>query len=183
VAVKDYGITSPTRPVAISVLDNDLNPGGGLLRILQVDPPQEGRINVGLDGVVTYTPAVDFMGAETFEYTITDGRRQATGVIEVAVGQDHPVANPDEAIANEGASVTIDVLANDGDPLGQPVAISSFDATSVEGGTVQQVAPGQLQYTPPAGNFTVNDSFTYVISDPDGLLDGAPVTIQIVVSN
>jgi hypothetical protein len=72
---------------------------------------------------------------------------------------------------------TADVLANDatGDPAS---SITAFDGTSVSGGTVTYNNDGTFDYTP-ATNFNGNDSFTYTITDLDGEMSTATVTITV----
>lgn len=86
-----------------------------------------------------------------------------------------PVANNDTATTTVGTPVTIDVLANDTDPNGDTLTIVSFNQGS--NGSVTQVGNG-LVYTPVAG-FTGTDSFTYVITDPDGNQSTATVTVTV----
>ncbi len=75
----------------------------------------------------------------------------------------HPYATPDLANTNIGQPVTIDILKNDFDSNGDPVRISTFDATSQHGGSVE-MDNGTLVYTPAPG-FKGRDSFNYIISD------------------
>ena len=74
------------------------------------------------------------------------------------------------------ASVTIDVLANDYDPDGDPLTITMF--TQGAKGSVRLNANQTMTYTPKkAARGT--DSFSYVISDGRGGTAGATVTITL----
>jgi Bacterial Ig domain/FG-GAP repeat len=80
----------------------------------------------------------------------------------------HPTANDDGAcmLRPQPSLLLPDVLANDVDPQGSPLALVTVDAVSTAGGTV--VADGTaLTYTPPVG-FWGEDQFTYTIADPEG---------------
>ena len=59
----------------------------------------------------------------------------------------HPVARPDELSVPEGGTVVVDVLANDGDPAGDPLTLVSVGAPAH--GTAQKVGD-RVQYTAPA---------------------------------
>ena len=86
-----------------------------------------------------------------------------------------PVANDDSAQATTGATVTIDVLANDTDANGDTLTVSSVSGTT--GGTATISSGGtSVTYTAPgtAGDYT----FTYTASD-GSLTDGASVTVTV----
>ncbi|MDB6079429.1 MAG: hypothetical protein JWO82_3176, partial [Akkermansiaceae bacterium] len=96
------------------------------------------------------------------------------------------VGNP-AAMAGPATSSATKVTANDMEFLGDTFAISSFQATSAQGGTVAMVTTGadagSFSYLPPAG-FEGTDTFTYTITD-DGsegfgaLTNTATVTITV----
>ncbi len=73
--------------------------------------------------------------------------------------------------------MTVAVLANDflGD---EPTTITAFDATSVEGGAVEDNGDGTLTYTP-ADGFIGEDTFTYTITDADGETSTATVVVTV----
>jgi hypothetical protein len=68
---------------------------------------------------VTYTPASNYYGPDSFTYTIVDAQgniASATVSVTVTNVADAPVANPDSATVNEDSGATfIDVLGNDTD--------------------------------------------------------------------
>lgn len=74
---------------------------------------------------------------------------------------EQPTAAADSAIANGGASVLVDVLANDSDPENDPIVISAYTQPA-HGSTT---AIGQaISYTPASG-YVGSDTFTYSITD------------------
>lgn len=86
-----------------------------------------------------------------------------------------PDAVDDSATTMSGSPVSIDVLANDSDPDGDPIFVSSVTRpangmTSTDGGTVT--------YTPASG-FSGTDIFYYTISDGYGGSDLARVTVNV----
>lgn len=86
-----------------------------------------------------------------------------------------PLAVNDSATTSSDAPVTIEVLANDSDPNGDPLRISSFNQGT--NGSVTQVG-NNLVYTPLAG-FSGTDSFTYVVTDPAGNTATATVVVTV----
>ncbi len=76
---------------------------------------------VNADGTITYTPAANYTGADSFSYTIGDGQGgSATATVSVTVSavNDAPVAVNDAATTAEETAVSIAVLANDTDADG-----------------------------------------------------------------
>ena len=118
------------------------------------------------------TPLV---GASTlFRITGTgDGILWVDGVtLDADVTNRPPRPRPDTVTAMPGDTVTIDVLANDGDPDGDPLVI--VDATaergevSVTGGALQFIMPDPLGST---------ISVTYIVEDPFGRQAQGTVTV------
>jgi hypothetical protein len=86
-----------------------------------------------------------------------------------------PIAVNDSVTVNQGASASIAVLANDSDPDGNSLAISSVGVpahgTATNNGS-------SVNYTPVAG-YTGADSFTYTISDGFGGVATATVSVTV----
>ena len=70
------------------------------------------------------------------------------------------------------------VLANDSDPDGDALTVSSFAALSAHGGNVALDPDGGFTYTP-APDFNGSDSFAYTVSDGRGGSVSATVTIDV----
>jgi len=86
IAQDDAAETSEEAPVEISVLDNDSDVEGDPLEVTGTSDPANGEVEVNLDGTITYTPAFDFQGTDTFTYTIADGNGGVTtGTVTVVV--------------------------------------------------------------------------------------------------
>jgi hypothetical protein len=142
-----------------------------------------GLVTVNDDGTVSYRPAENAYGTDTFSYTITDSLgRTSTAVVSVEVSNvnDAPVAGADSyaAVAGEVFTSTGSVLGNDSDPDGDPLTVVGYDAASSAGGTVQMNADGTFAYTPLAG-FTGTDSFTYTVGDGNGGQASGEATITV----
>lgn len=87
-----------------------------------------------------------------------------------------PVAIDDTvSVAQDSGAITIDVLANDFDPEGQPLTLISATASL---GTAVAEADNTVTYTPPPGIAGV-DAVLYEVSDDLGQLRSGQVTITI----
>ncbi|MCH7528685.1 MAG: cadherin-like domain-containing protein [Candidatus Marinimicrobia bacterium] len=82
VAVNDSAEVLEDSSVTIRVLDNDSDPDGDALMISDVTVPVHGTavIEPG-DTSITYTPATNFFGPDTFSYVIDDGK----GLLDIGV--------------------------------------------------------------------------------------------------
>jgi hypothetical protein len=88
-----------------------------------------------------------------------------------------PISVDDVVRTNEGIAVTVNVLANDSDPDGDPLAVTSVTPGSM--GTTTNSGGGDITYRPNAG-LAGADSFTYSISDGRGGAATATVHVTIV---
>ncbi len=72
----------------IDVLNNDSDPDGDDIAVIFVTQPQNGVVTLNDDGGVTYRPATNFVGVDSFTYTIADlveAPEQATATVTVTV--------------------------------------------------------------------------------------------------
>jgi serine protease AprX len=104
------------------------------------------------------------------------GRIDALAAVRKATMNREPIAVDDAATTEEGTAVTIAVLANDSDPDGDALAVTSVD--DPPNGSAVINGDGTVTYTPDAG-FTGSDSFDYTISDGSGGTDTATVTVSV----
>ncbi|MBN8727272.1 MAG: tandem-95 repeat protein [Xanthomonadales bacterium] len=175
--------TASTRagvPVGIDVLANDADPDGDPITVASLAQPANGTATLGGDGHITYTPAAGFDGSDGFGYTIEDGRGgSASARVSITVTpapNRPPVARDDSAMTPAGIPVVVDVLANDSDPDGDPIAVSSL--TQPAHGTAALGGDGRVSYTPAAG-FDGSDTFGYTIEDGRGGSASARVSITV----
>ena len=168
IAVDDAGSTGAATAVTLDVLDNDSDPDGDAIVVVSTTQPGNGI--VAFTGTtVTYAPTAGFVGNDSFTYTIEDGRGgSATATVRITVTaapNQPPVATPDAAATPANTAVVLDVLANDTDPDGDPLAIIAV--TQPANGTVV-ISNNTLIYTPNPGFFGAFDVFTYTIDDGRG---------------
>ncbi|HVJ63500.1 MAG TPA: Ig-like domain-containing protein [Tahibacter sp.] len=163
----------------IAVLANDVDPDGDPLTITAVGAPSHGTATIA-GGVVNYTPTTDYVGADTFTYTMADGlggTDTATVTITIGDGGNRPpVAQDDSASTQAATPVSINVLANDSDPDGDTLTVASVGTPS--NGTAAIGANGSVTYTSAAG-FSGTDTFTYTVDDGKGGTATARVTITV----
>jgi hypothetical protein len=91
-----------------------------------------------------------------------------------------PNAVDDAAATTSSTPVTINVLANDTDPDGDTLTVTSV--SDPPNGTAVRNADNTVTYTSD-NNFTGNDAFTYTISDGRGGSDTATVRITVTAPN
>ena len=85
VATADSGSTDEDTTVTIDVLDNDSDPDGDLLQLVDAGDGANGTTEVNADDTVTYTPEAGFTGTDSFEYTVSDGDLTDTAQVTVTV--------------------------------------------------------------------------------------------------
>lgn len=174
-------------PITINVLanDNSGNDTGETLTVTAVGTASSGGTVAVVSGGtgVTYKPAANFQGTETFTYTISDGHggtATATVTVTVTNTNDPPVGTNDALNAFKNSTSTLNVLANDtsgSDPTETLIVSAVTQGTA--GGTITITAGGgSVKYTP-AANFTGTDTFTYTVQDPGGLTATATVTVTV----
>ncbi|MCB8967379.1 MAG: hypothetical protein H6660_10845 [Ardenticatenaceae bacterium] len=89
-AVSDTITTTANSPVFIDVLANDLPGGNGAPTLQSVGQPMNGTAVISGTGII-YTVNLNFVGLDTFTYTISDGLFVSTTTVTVTIS---PVNNP-----------------------------------------------------------------------------------------
>lgn len=186
VAVPDKRAGKAGSSVAIPVLANDSDPDGDKISLLTdgkdaPSKPRDGdvRVDAAGNGLVYEIPASAPAGDESFSYGITDGRGgSARGVVTVAITTDAPNAPPiarDDAakVQGPGASVDVDVLANDADPDGD---IGSATVAVVTEGVEATVLPNRHIQVKVANRAA---QFVYEITDGGGAKARAVVSVPV----
>lgn len=90
-----------------------------------------------------------------------------------------PVANPDSGVTEQGVPLTLDLLANDSDQDGDPMAVSAVGDPA--NGSVLNNGDGTVTFTPDAG-FMGTNTFEYKVSDGQ-LTDTDTVSILVYGKN
>ncbi len=179
-----FGVNEDSANHTLTVLDNDsyLPDPPEILTIATLGLPNHGGAAINGGSVITYTPAPDYNGTETFTYTASDGNGGfATATVTVIVTNlnDDPGAVDDTlTVWEDSADNPLDVLAND-TYLPDPPETLVIIATGIpnHGGLV--TATGTIITYTPAPDFIGTEIFTYTIADGNGGFDTAPVTITV----
>ncbi len=185
VANNDAATTAEEMALGIDVLANDTDVDNSMSTavLVIVSGPANGTATVEPNGTISYDPAKDFTGQDSFTYQVEDeaGAKSnvATVTINVLPVNDRPVAVDDAATTNESTAVDIDILKNDYDIDNAIVPSSVAIAAPPANGTVTVHVSGQVTYTPQV-DFVGVDVFSYTIQDEKGL-KSLPATVTVTV--
>ncbi len=72
IANDDNAVTVINTPVTVNVIANDTDLDGETITVLDVSNPTNGTVVNNGDGTVTYTPDANYVGADSFTYTVAD---------------------------------------------------------------------------------------------------------------
>jgi hypothetical protein len=210
IAVDDaYPVLEDSGATQLDVRSNDSDPDDDTLMITQLTQPTDGSTSTdGQD--VTYTPAGDFNGIETFTYTIDDGNGgTASATVTVTVGSvndppsgadatvvtaedasytfggtDFGFTDPNDNPANALENVVIETLPAAGALKENGIAVSASDEIPVA-----DIVAGKLAFAPaPNANGAGYATFTFQVRDDGGTanggadLDSSPNTVTIDVT-
>jgi len=175
VAVDDAYSTSTNTPLVTAgpgVLSNDL---GSLLTVTANTNPTNGSVTQNADGSFTYTPNAGYSGLDSYTYTITDDVGQTdVATVNITV---NPLATNNAYTTNQSVTLTVPATGILGNDAGTAITVTSN--TNPTNGTLTQNADGSLVYVPDAG-FVGIDSYTYTITDSNGLTATASVEITVL---
>ncbi|MEA2480291.1 MAG: hypothetical protein QOJ07_2213, partial [Thermoleophilaceae bacterium] len=162
-------VAEDSAAAAIDVRAND----SGAATIASVAQPSHGTVVITGSGTgLTYQPAADYCGADSFTYTLNGGS-SATVSVTVSCVDDPPHAAPDSAtVAQDSGATVVDVLANDTDADGGPKSVASV--TQPGHGTAAVSGSG-VSYQPVAG-YCGPDSFAYTLNG------GSSATVSLTVT-
>ncbi|NJY61280.1 tandem-95 repeat protein [Salinimicrobium sp. CDJ15-81-2] len=183
IAVDDELTTTENSPLTFSgLLDNDTVFEFARISSFDSETTQGGKVVDNRDGTYTYTPPTDFMGEDTFEYTMCDNatpRNCSTATVTVDVTAASPVA-VDDAFDTEEEKVLLITSHLENDDLADDAVITSVGAEGTNG-TIELLENGNIRYTPSSG-FAGEDSFTYTICDDDETptCDTATITVTVI---
>lgn len=167
----------------IDVLANDSDPDNDTLIITAVSTPAHGSVEITAGGI-SYTPMAGYSGADSFTYTISDGRGgSATASVAVTVNpasasNQAPIAVDDDGGVLKGYDVDINVLDNDSDPDGDPLTVVAVEHTGPGIANITINPDNTIHYQSIHG-YSGSDTFEYTISDGRGGTAKATVTILV----
>jgi hypothetical protein len=172
---------------SIDLLANDIDVDGDPITIISKTDPAHGagQITVGGTGL-TYQPSANYCGPDSFTYTINGG---STATISITVDcSAPPVANDDHpvAIAQNAAATSVNVLSNDTDSDGGPMAINTVTQPAHGAVVINPLADG-LTYKPHAGYCNTpsgpTDIFNYTLNGGSSATVFMTVACPVVVTS
>lgn len=143
--------------------------------IQSVTQGSHGTVSI-INGKITYTPNVGYVGTDSYTYTVLSGGIQETATVSVTVENTLPVTRPDLNITPEDNVVSGNVLDNDSDPDGDPLTVTQFN---VDG----QTAPaGYPVIIAGVGEFTLRSDGSYTLT-PIADWNGRVPTVTYTVND
>ena len=173
-SAQDQTVTTPEdTPIDITLVASD--PEEDPLTVIIVDQPLHGDLTVnGL--VVTYTPDLNYYGADSFTYKVNDGlvdSNTATVTLTVTPVNDPPVAYGMTVETLENFAVDIELLATDPEEdTGTFIIVSGPSHGTLD-------CDGRYCNYTPDPNWNGEDSFVYKVND--GQLDSNEALVTIIV--
>ena len=199
--------TDEDTPVNISLSASDIDSSS--LTFTVVSGPSHGFLSVNsgtmscVTGIcaadVSYTPAANFNGLDSFSFTVNDGQATSnTAIVSITVNNvnDAPTVSGITASTNEDTPVIITLRASDIDSTtvtftvvsgpnhGSLGPVSSPACTTVPNGdgTLGSSCTATVTYTP-AANYYGDDSFIYKANDGDRDSNLATALITVLPVN
>jgi hypothetical protein len=138
-ALDDVFEASEDTPLTGNLLGNDILPNG--FEDVQIaTPPASGTLVINQDGTFTYTPADNFSGPVTFQYSFVDPASGelhiATATINIAAVADPALVNStsssgdEDAAANFGSAISYSLTDDDGSEVVSAVTIGNIPTGS-----------------------------------------------------
>ncbi|WP_345969507.1 tandem-95 repeat protein [Sulfurimonas sp. HSL1-6] len=180
VAVADTLTLDEDTNASLNVLANDTDQNGDMLFVSSVSAAGHGTTAINPDGTVTYTPAANYNGPDSFSYTVSDGTgRSADGNVSVTVA---PVNDAPTIGGTPATSVDQDA------PYSFTPSSGDIDGDTLTFGIVNQPAwaafdpaTGALTGTP--GNGDVGTTADINISVSDGTVTVSLPLFSVTVVN
>ncbi|MFP2996300.1 Calx-beta domain-containing protein [Spongiivirga sp. MCCC 1A20706] len=183
----DIESTNEDTPVDIAVLDNDLFATDDTVVVTSTTSPANGTVVINPDGTITYTPAGDYTGIDTFDYTVTvthPDSSTSTGTATITVNVlTQPDVVPDIIVVAEDDTVTFNPLDNDL-YTGSTAAITAVGVnTAPANGSVVLNGDGTVTYTPDPDYFGTDIySYTVTVTNPDSSTTTETTIVTVTIN-
>ena len=171
---------------ANGVLSNDTDPNNDSFSVDEtfMVAPTHGQLLLATDGSFSYVPDANFNGVDQFQYQAIDSlgaTSTATVTLVINSEPDNPVAQNDayQFSKNKLFEVTVQngLLINDFNIEAGDLSVNTTAINTTQNGELTLNADGSFTYQPDLGFIGV-DSFTYSISNEQGLTATAQVTLS-----
>jgi len=181
------GILEDGGAATINVVANDSDIDGlaDSLKLSSITTPVNGgTATIVGDSTISYTPALNFNGLDSVQYTVCDtslGCATAWVVFTVDPVNDAPLAVNDTVfLAKDTTGAELTVLTNDSDIDGDALTVTTIGNSTQNIATT--VVSNLIVYSAPTG-FLGADTVTYKVTDGGGLMDTAMLIIIITDPN
>ncbi|MGX9462715.1 Ig-like domain-containing protein, partial [Shewanella sp. A14] len=173
--VEDAITLSVNQVAELDVLANDSDTDGDTLTVRQVSS-QFGIAEVLDNQMISYIPAMDFIGTDILVYSVSDGNggTGSSTLTVTVVANRAPIAQDDTASTDDKTTLILDVLMNDTDADNQTLSVI---AVSAQQGSVM-IENNKIRYNPITG-FDGIDTVSYTISDGEGGQATANVIVTV----
>ena len=138
--------------------------------------PTHGTLS-GTAPNLTYTPAAGYHGADSFQFTASNGTNTSSpAAVSLTVASGTPTANPQSDSLASDSSKAITLTGSD--PDSPPLSLTYTVTTGPAHGTLSGTAPN-LVYTPTAG-YSGPDSFQFTVNNGTNTSSPAAVSLNVV---
>ena len=179
IANDDVAVTNEDVPVTVDVLANDIDPDGDALMVIVKTGPTHGDVVLNPDGSITYIPALNFNGSDSFTYVVHDGSEDSEpGTVTLTV---NPVNDPPDCAAAAVVTdedVPVDLILPASDADGDALVYTIVDPPTLG---MASVSGNIVTYTP-APNQCGLDTFRFKAVDPDGA-EAGPCRVDVTVQS
>lgn len=158
----------------VTLLGTDLD--HEVLTYSVVTAPAHGTVSI-TGNKATYTPSVNYVGADSFTYKASDGKAiSATATVNLTIKAvaDAPIANNIQSTTDEDKTVKITLLGSDPDSTKLTYSV----VTNATNGSV--IIANNIATYIPTKDFNGTDSFTYKVSD--GALTSNTSTVNLTIN-
>ncbi|HEV7374688.1 MAG TPA: Ig-like domain-containing protein [Pyrinomonadaceae bacterium] len=182
--------TNEDHAAAITLVGSDVETSAASLSFEVVASPTHGTLS-GTGSSLTYTPAANYNGGDSFTFKVTDGgdgssaalsSSEATVSISVTAVNDAPTANSQSAATNEDTPKSITLSGSDVETTAGNLTYTV--TTGPAHGTLTGTG-ANLTYTPNL-NSNEPDSFQFTVTDTgdgsSGALTSTPGSVSITIN-
>ena len=160
---------------APGVLANDT---GTSLTAAETSGPSHGTLTLNANGSLSYAPNSGFSGADGFSYQACTGTLcSTTAAVSITVGTP-AFANPDSYTDGYGQRLVVAAPGVLGNDTGTGLVVTGTPLNPHHGALTLR-GNGSFTYIPDAG-FSGQDSFTYSVTDSQGQVSNAVVTVSVL---
>ena len=183
-ATDEFYSTPQETALSGNVLTNDSDDDSDNLTAALVSGPSNGSFSTALagNGSFVYQPDNDYVGDDSFVYTVSDGIDTVTATVSITMFNDPPDAFDDYFLTQHDTPLTVNpasVLDNDVDANGDNLTVTLIGGPLHGSFTTPLAGDGTFVYQPDAG-YIGSDSFVYQLSDGH---DTVAATVSIEMTN